>query len=158
MKTLFSTILVIFLATAAVSAQNNNVKTKQGKQPISVETFTLAPVQTGNTNFQYSLTENDFNNKQFVFYTDSNATVAYMKIDGFTRRFTGGANPEHIMTYTGGGYTITLSFNNNATRKIILNEDDRMGVKSDGSLAIYNNKGQVVGEKVTGMQVNAVKK
>ena len=158
MKTIISILLGCLITTATIFAQSQNSGSVQGSQPFSIESFASTNTQVGNTNYQYSFSEKDLKNSLVVFYTDSNATVAYIKINGFTYKLSGGPNPEHILAYNGSGFTVTLSFSNNTTRSILLNSDDRMGVKSEGTLAVYNNKGQVIGKAVTGMQVNAVKK
>lgn len=157
MKTIFSIILFSLLAISPVMSQSSSVNLDKTVRPISVETFTSSNSQVGNTNYRFSLSDEDFAKRQFVFYTDSNATVAYLKLNGFEIKMNGGPNPEHIWAYTCKGFTVTLSIDNTGAKTAESNEDDHISVKATGTLVVYNNKGQVIGNKVTGVKVTAVK-
>lgn len=147
-------VLFAFLFSAAmapvVSAQNNSSGAGAAKPAFSLDAVTTPARQAGNINYLFSLSEQDFNNQSYVFYTDSNATVAHIRIGGNDIRLTGGHNPENIMTYTGKGYTITLTINKQSND----NKGGRNSLKTKAMLVVYKSGGGVVGNKVTGIQIN----
>jgi hypothetical protein len=154
MKTFSALILFFSFAISMVSAQNNSPKKAE---PFTVDAVTPPNHQTGSTNYTLANSEQDYKNGKYVFCTDSNATVAYLTINGFTIRLAGGPNPENILAYTGKDYTVTLSISKTNSNKILDNADDYISVKVDATLVIYNGAGKVVGKKVTGEKINAVK-
>lgn len=124
-------------------AQNNSEKA-----PFLIGEVEIPGQQAGRLNYLLSLSQQDFNNQIYVFYTDSNATVAYININGRKLRLTGGTNPEHIMAYAGYDYTVTI---NNARKDMnSTNSKDKWGIS--GTLVIYNKMGQAVVEDVQGTQ------
>jgi len=146
MKIVFSLLLSSLLTVSVVSAQNE----VSAKEPFSVDVVNPAPIaQKGNAGYLLSLTEQDFKNGNYVFYTDSNATIAHVRINGNDIRLTGGENGEHIMAYVCKDYTVTLSTNNADSHRELDNG------KMEGMLVIYNSMGQVVGKKVTGTVIKA---
>ncbi len=151
----FSTLLLFCsIAITTVSAQNNSTKKAP---PFTVDKVSPPNHQTGRTNYVLSNSEKDLKNRDFIFCTDSNSTVAYLTINGFTIRLAGGPNPENILAYNGSGYAVTFSITKTSSNTTINDKDDYTGVKVDGILSIYNSKGQVIGKKVTGVEINAVK-
>jgi hypothetical protein len=156
MKTIFSFLLVGSLLIHTASAQKAVEQNQQAKPPFSVGEVTPLFTPVGNINFLFSLSAQDYKNQKYVFYTDSTATVAYINIDGNTIRLSGGSNAEGIMTYISKNYTVTLSMHNIAAKAKYAN-DDHSQTTLDGTLAIYNSAGKVVGKKVTGIKIKAVK-
>lgn len=144
MKIILSIILFCSFLIRGASAQDGSAK-----PAFSVNAVTPPARQSGNLNYLLSLSEQNFKNNQYVFYTDSNATVAYINVDGKILRLTGGTNPEHIMAYFGNGYTVTLGTGKN------MDVNNTGSLKIAATLAIYNRTGNVVVEKVTGEQFNA---
>jgi hypothetical protein len=144
MKTISFIIFLSVVIFSTVSGQSNSEK-----PPFSVGTVTPPIHQTGKPNYLLSFSEQDFNNGKYIMYTDSNATVAYININGNILRLTGGPNPEHIMAYTCKGFTVTLSNPANAS---LNNLDENGNLKVVASITIYNKMGQAVVEKVTDAQ------
>ena len=124
MKAIFSIILVGSLLVSKVSAQNKPSEGEAQGKSFSIMAVTPPANQTGATNYTLSLSDLDFKSQKYVFYTDSNATVAYININGNKIRLTGGANPEHIFTYVSKGYTVTLSVAKGTPGAILSNSDD----------------------------------
>jgi hypothetical protein len=153
MKSLFSTILFGLVLTSTGSAQNSS---GVAKLPFLIGVVAPPSQQTGNSNYLLSLSEKDYKSKIYVFYTDSNATVAHLTINGVNIRLIGGPNPEHIMAYVNNNYTVTLSPDKKVSQPST-NSDDESNFEMSATLAIYNRKGQVVLKKVTGSQTNRVK-
>jgi len=147
MKAIFSIILFISLIISSASAQNSLVS-----PPISLGVVIPPSHQTGNSNYILSLSDEDFKNNKYVFYTDSSATVAYLAINGSVVRLTGGSNPENIMAYVGNGYTITLSITKNTGAA------DEGNLKITATLVIYNQPGQVLVKNATGSMLNISRK
>lgn len=145
MKAIFSAILLSSFFLFSTSAQ-----TTQAKEPFALAAVTTPHKLKGKVNYLLALSKEDFQNKQYVFYTDSNARVAHITINGKDIRLTGGPNAEHIMAYAGGGYTITLSnpgaVSGNTT-------DNKGNLTSVTTLVIYNKMGQTIVKQVTGNQV-----
>jgi hypothetical protein len=148
MKILFSIILVGSLFISKASAQVGSAKAP------SVDVVIPPSQQMGNTNYLLSLSDQDFKNQKYIFYTDSSATVAYIKIDGVGVRLTGGPNPENIMAYTCKGYTVTLNTNKKTPESATNNN---CNYKIQATLVIYRNSGSMA-KQVTGVQINVVKK
>lgn len=147
MKTILFTFFFGSLLLSSVSAQNSAPKTKT---PFSIATLTAPVRQTGKVNYLLALSQEDFQNKQYIFYTDSNAKVAHININGKDIRLTGGPNAEHIMAYVGEGYTVTLHNSPVASE----NTTDKKGnLNVVTTLVVYNKMGRAVVEKVTGNQV-----
>jgi hypothetical protein len=155
MKTIFSILILGSLITTAASAQNSSGSEKPS---ISLDAVTVQTHQAGNLNYLLSTSDQDFKNQKYVFCTDSNATIAYISINGFLLRLTGGPNAEHIMAYTGSGYTVTLSRDKNVSPSSSPAPDDQSNLKIQATLVIYAKNGQAVAKKVIGTQFNAVKK
>lgn len=139
MKAIFFIIIFGALIVPAASAQ-----TTAKNPPFQVGTVVAPDHQAGKKNYLLSLSPEDFSNKKYVFYTDSNATVAYINIGGNRLRLTGGPNAEHIMAYVGNGYTVTLKNTPNPNEK---------GKNMTGTLVIYDKMGQAVVENVAGLQI-----
>lgn len=144
MKTIFLIAVFVSILFIPASAQNTPAKT-----PFSIAALTTPNRQIGKVNYLLALTNEDFQNKQYVFYTDSNARVAHININGKDIRLTGGPNDEHIMAYVGGGYTVTLHNSTVANRNMT---DKKGNLTVVTTLVIYNKMGQAVVEKVTGSQ------
>ncbi len=121
---------------------------------------TVAPMAPpgGHSNYLVSLTEDDFKHDRFVFYTDSNATMAFLRINGNDLVLTGGPNPEHIMAYTSKYFTATLSVSKSTPVVNTGLSDDKKVMKIEGRLCVYNSKGQMVAKDVTGHLITLVKK
>jgi len=153
MKIIFSIILFGGLITSTVFAQNDSPK-----PAFSVDIVTPTNKQAGNMNYLLSLSDKDLKNQKYVFYTDSNATVAYVRINGDMVRLTGGSNPENIMAYTAKGYTVTLKLNQNTSNEILNNTEDHISVKKEATLVIYSNSGKSVVSNVIGAQINEIGK
>ena len=145
MKTIFFTFLLGSFTLLTATAQNTTAK-----EPFSVSAVTAPHKQAGKVNYLLALSAEDFQNKQYVFYTDSNARVAHITINGKDIRLTGGTNAEHIMAYVGGGYTVTLH-NSTATSGNAM--DKKGNLTSVTTLVIYNKMGQTIVRQVTGNQV-----
>jgi len=144
MKTIFSITFFYLLLLLSASAQNAPAKT-----PFSITALTAPNRQVGKINYLLALSNEDFQNKQYVFYTDSNARIAHININGKDIRLTGGPNAEHIMAYVGEGYTVTLHNCPIASKNTT---DTKGNLTVVSTLVIYNNMGQAVVKKVTGNQ------
>ena len=136
MKTIFTTLILGILIIPVVSAQNSPTHKLDEKGNILVAIVTPPAKQTGSANFLLSLNEKELHNKTYEFYTDSNATVAHVNINGNEIRLTGGPNAEHIMTYSGKGYTFTISFDKKANQAMSNNPDGSM-VEIETTLVVY---------------------
>jgi hypothetical protein len=159
MKPIFFIFLLCVLINVTAHAQKAATSSaREAKPAFSVESVIPHGTAIGRTNYSVSFSGQDFKDRNYVFFTDSNATVAYIKVNGIMLRLTGGPNPEHIMTYTGGGYTVTLDVTKKISAGSLADDsDDKSNLKIEGTLAIYNHSGQVVGKKFTGIQTNIVK-
>ena len=134
MKSVFFATFFGLVIISTVSAQNNSAAPK-----FLVGAVVPPTQEVGNSNCLLALSDQDFKNKKYVFYTDSNATVAYVNINGTNLRLTGGPNPENIMVYTCKGYTLTLK------------KSGSQGNSSNtATMVIYDKMGQAVINKVTG--------
>jgi hypothetical protein len=153
MKSFFFIILFGLVIISTTSAQNSS---ESVRSLVTMDVVTPPSQQIGNSNYLVSLSEKDFNSKQYVFYTDSNATVAHLSINGISLRLTGGYNPENIMAYTGSGYTVTLSTDKRVAQPAT-NSDDESNFKIAATLVIYDRSGQTIVKKVMGSQINRVK-
>lgn len=157
MKTIFSTILFSLFIIFNASAQNSFTQNNSAKPVISIDAVAPPNQQSGNSNYLLSFSEEDYKNKKYVFYTDSNGSVAYLTINGNSLRLTGGQNPEHIMAYTGYGYTAILS-NDKKGSEDASDMDENGDWKISATLTVYSKTGQVLVKKVDGIQINGVKK
>jgi hypothetical protein len=155
MKTIFSLFLFGAFISPAVLAQNNLSKDVSSEPSFSVDAVNPPVGLSGKTNYMLSLSDKDFNNKVYVFYTDSNATVAHIRINGNDTRLTGGPNPENIMAYTCKGYTITLSENKKPTSDVNITTGTNQQ-KMEATLVIYTGT-ETVGKKVCGVKINDAK-
>jgi hypothetical protein len=157
MKPFFSIIVVGSLTLSVASAQNVSSEHQNAEPAFSMEAVTPPGSYHGNINYQLASSAEDLNKQNFILYTDSNATVAYIKINRTAVRLTGGPNPENIMTYLGSGYTVTLRVTKKYSTIVKGNSDDEKTVKIDATLVIYDKSGKAVGEKATGCQITPVK-
>ncbi len=82
MKTIFSVAVFSLISATIVFAQANTTKPLPPKLPFTIDTVAPSANQTGNSNYVVSYSDEDFKNKKYVFYTDSNATKAYINING----------------------------------------------------------------------------
>jgi hypothetical protein len=146
MKSILFSLFFSSLISLTASAQNTPAK----KEAFSIAAVTVPHKQTGKVNYQLALSPEDFQNKQYIFYTDSNARVAHITINGKDIRLTGGPNAEHIMAYSGEDYTVTLH-NETATDGNAL--DNKGNLTAVTTLVIYDKMGRAVVRKVTGNQV-----
>lgn len=137
MKKILSIFFCGMLAFSAASAQNT------GSASFSVETLQAIRPQSGQFNYLVSFSLQDFSQHKYVFYTDSDAHVAYININGNPLRLTGGANAERIMAYSGYGYTVTL---NNIKRNTAGN--------ITATMVVFDSMGKAVVKEVTGTQAN----
>jgi hypothetical protein len=154
MKTIFSLFLFGALSITTVFAQ---VTAGPNGKLFSVDAVTPPAQQTGNSNYLISLSDEDFTNQKYVVYTDSNATVAYLRINGTLVKLTGGLNAEHIMAYTTKNYTLTISVTKKSPDAKASNPDDLRATKIEGMMNVSNSKGQAVVRKFSGRLTMAVK-
>ena len=151
MKTFFSLLLFASISITTVSAQASTA------QPFSTDVVTAPKQQTGSGNYLISLKDEDFKTKKYIAYTDSNARVAYIQVNGSPVRLTGGPNAEHIMAYTSKNYTLTISITKKLPMAKSEDSDDRTSTKIEGLINISDSKGRTIVTKFTGSVTTAVK-
>ena len=158
MKAISSVILISLISSASLFAQTNTTHPLPPRLPFVLDSLTPMVPPGGNNNYIVSLTDEDFKNRKYVFYTDSNATVAFLRINGNDVTLTGGPNPEHIMAYTSKYFTATLSISKTTAAAKEGDADDKKMMKIEGHLCVYNSRGQMVAKDITGRLITAVKK
>jgi len=153
MKTIISFIFILVLSNSPAFAQQKT----PSKVPFTIDAVVPPGVQSGGSNYLASLSGEDLKNARYIFYTDSNSTVAHININGTDVRLTGGPNPEQIMAYTCKNYTVTLSVSKKTPIKSESNGDDISTLKIEGILTIYTAGGQAISKPITGKLRYAVK-
>lgn len=153
MKTILSFIIILALGNTLAFAQQKAAS----KPAFTIDEVIPPNAQSGSSNYLASLSGEDLKNGKFIFYTDSNSTVAHIRINGMDIRLTGGPNPEQIMAYTCKNYTVTLSVSKKTPVKSESNGDDLSTLKIEGILTIYSAGGQAVSNPITGKLRYAVK-
>ncbi len=160
MKIFFIVVVGSLFFTSVILGQNGTTQNAVAKSELVLEPLSTLTQPVGKLNYIFSGSAEDFKNNKYVFYTDSNATVAHLVVNGTPIRLTGGPNPEHIMAYTNKEYTVTLSINKpktigDADKNTV---DNHENTEVDATIVVYDYTGHVLGAKVTGIQINSAEK
>ncbi len=152
MKPFFLSFLIAISISQVVSAQHNPTQNGTAKPSFSVDKIVPPSQLSGNNNYLLSLNKKDFSTRSYVFYTDSNATIAHISINGTSLRLTGGLNAENSMSYNCKDYTVTLNDINKSASQGGNTDGNPNRVEIATSLIIYTNT-TVIGEKLVGVEI-----